>query len=42
LKDVYAFLAQLSSELHLFLAQYIEPSTVYIFSFLVEITLWQS
>jgi len=28
--------------LHSFLAQYFEPSTVYIFSFPVEIPLWQS
>jgi len=42
LKGVYAFFGVIIIVLHSFLAQYIEPSIVYIFSFPVEIPLWQS
>jgi len=42
LEGCLCLLGQIIIVLRLFFAQYFEPSIVYIFSFLVEITLWQS
>jgi hypothetical protein len=41
LEDFYCLIGVVIIFLHLFLAQYFKPSSVYIFSILVEIPLWQ-
>jgi len=42
LEQCLCHLGAIITVLHLFVAQYFEPSIMYIFSFLVEIPLWQS